>query len=492
MPSSTSNNGDRFDVPLRTLFFDDHNVKSATGVERVVHPATKSPDNPVLTADMPWEDQRVLLGGTVRKEESGLRMWYQAQILGQRREPGSGTVNLYAESDDGVHWTRPNLGQWEFHGSTVNNMYANMGARRGGFTGPAGGRWDHNQTVMYTPHLGEGQRYTMLARTYGRGPYPYEGSSAAFSRDGIEWTDGPDEPIIPGYGDVNWFMYDDIANRFRGTLKTRLKVGDWGRRSVVYTVGEDLDTWDLPRPAFVHDAIDDAWTDGHPDRYTQFYGMPMVRYGSVVIGLLEVFRCYDGPRSTDGFIHVELATTRDGYRWERPDRTHIIPSGDEGDWDWGLVQTGNSLVVDGDVVRVYFTGSRYRHGDKGKRKPADRSSDEYETWQAIGMATWPRDRIVGLRSGTSGGEIVVEQTVTGNELHFNADASSGSLVVELADDQGLPVPGFEYASATALSFDSLDHVVGWRSNPSLANLTDKKVLVRLRLDRAEIFSMWWE
>jgi hypothetical protein len=371
-------------------------------------------------------------------------------------------------------------------------MYASMGARRGGFTGPVGGRWDHNQSVLYTPHLGEDRQYTMLARTYGREPYPYEGSSAAFSRDGIEWTDGPDEPIIPGYGDVTWFMYDELTDRFRGTLKTRLKVGDWGRRSVMYSVGDNLDTWSLPRPVFLPDIIDDVWAEGHSDRYTQFYGMPMVRYESVVIGLLEVFRCYDGLKSTDGFIHVELATTRDGRSWERPDRTPIIPSGDEGEWDWGLVQTGNSLVVDGDLVRVYFTGSRYRHGDKGKRKPAFGPKDDYETWQAIGMATWLRDRIVGLRAGASGGEVIVKQTVSGKRLHVNADASNGSLVVELADDRGVPIPGLESASATPLRSSSLDHTPAWHGDHSLTSLTGKQVEVRLKLERAEIFSMWWE
>ena len=32
------------------------------------------------------------------------------------------TVAAYAESKDGVHWVKPELGQFEFAGSTKNNI----------------------------------------------------------------------------------------------------------------------------------------------------------------------------------------------------------------------------------------------------------------------------------------------------------------------------------------------------------------------------------
>lgn len=486
MPAATSNNYDRFDLPVRTLFIDDGDICDQTGLKRVVHPSTKHAGNPVLWAEMPWEDQRVLLGGSVLKGPDGLRMWYQGQIKGPESAPKSGgIVNLYAESKDGVNWTRPNLGQWEFNGSTANNLYAPMGARRSGFRGPMGGRWDHNQSVMYTPQLGENRRFTMLSRIYGRGVIPYAGSGVAFSRDGIDWVDGPDEPVIPGWGDVTWFMYDDVANKFRGTLKTALNVRGWSRRTPMYTVGSDLYNWGLPKPPFLHDEQDDAWTEGHADRYTQFYGMPMVRYESVTLGLLEIFRCYDGAKSTDGFLDVQLGVMREGGKWERVgDRTPVIQLGGEGTWDAAIIQTGSSLVVDGDVVRVYFTGSRYRHGDKGKRNN--------ETWQAIGMATWPRDRMVGMRAGNPGGEIVLRQKVQGRALHINADALGGEVVVEVANPRGTPIGGFEAAKCVPLRESSLDHTVLWEGSWPITGLAGTEVEIRIKMQNAEVFSLWWE
>lgn len=59
--------------------------------------------------------------GTVLHDQGKFRMWYYAVSL--RAKPADfmqGPV-CYAESDDGIHWNKPNLGQVEINGSTNNN-----------------------------------------------------------------------------------------------------------------------------------------------------------------------------------------------------------------------------------------------------------------------------------------------------------------------------------------------------------------------------------
>ncbi len=466
----------------RTLFVDDGDIRAMSGLERVIHPAEKYDGNPVLSADEAWEGERVLLGGTVLKEGDRFRMWYQSGA-----GPGlKGFQNLYAESQDGIHWTRHVLRQFkDFRGSLENNIYPSRHALRSGYTGPANMKLDHNQSVLHTPHMGEGRRYTMLSYGGGFGVIPYNGYGLAFSEDGIRWSDGPDEPVIPGFGDVGWFMYDEQDSKFRGVVKTYLSIRGHSRRSVMYTESDDALNWTLPRPAVLPDLKDDEWAQGHEDYYTQFYGMPLVRYESVILGLLEVFRCIDGAKSRDGYIDVRLVSSRDGRDWQRVgDRSPIVERGAPGEWDWGIVQTGNSLVVDDDMVRVYFTGSRRRHGRKGKIGP--------QTWQAIGMGSWPRDRIVGLRGGPAGGELLVNQDGAGGELHVNANAEGGSLVAEIADEYGRPVQGFEAANCLVLSEDALDHTVRWRGAPSYEPIEGRACQVRIKLANAELFSLWWK
>jgi len=89
------------------LFADDHYVAEKAKVTRTYYGFEKHPDNPLLTANKPWEGSTVYLYGTVLPEESGTgyRMWYHAWAEGEYRM-------LYATSADGLHWEKPALGRW--------------------------------------------------------------------------------------------------------------------------------------------------------------------------------------------------------------------------------------------------------------------------------------------------------------------------------------------------------------------------------------------
>ena len=464
----------------RVLFVDDGDIVSARGMTRVIHPARKHESNPVVRGDRPWEGHEVLLGGTVRKEGDLYRMWYQCHN-------NDTYLNLYAESDDGVSWTKPVLGRYEdFEGGCGNNIYMSRLAFRSGNSGPVRVKQDHNQNVLYTPHLGEGRTYSMLSYDYGRSGYgAYDGYYLAFSEDGLVWTDGPEEPVIPGHADVGWFTFDERDRVFRGTVKSFLNIRGFSRRSVLWTASDDAFHWPLPRPALIPDLEDERWAEGREGCYTQFYGMPIFRHESLILGFLQVFKCTDGRTSSDGTIDVQLASSRDGEHWQRVgDRAPILERGPDGAWDWGLVEGGNSLIVDGDEVRIYYSGYNCRHGVSDPDPGAKTLS--------IGMGVWPRDRLVGMRAGSTGGELVVNAGHAGEELHLNANASGGSIAVALTDDSGRPVDGFEAADCVPVREDRLDHVVHWRRGASTQSIRGRPVSARVVLTRAELFSLWWE
>ena len=476
-------------MPPRTMFVDDHDVASSQGVKRVIQPGVKYQGNPVLTPDRPWT-YGLHLGGTVRRENGLYRCWHHGN---GKSEHLNLVFNLYAESEDGVNWRTPMLRQYQdYTGSLENNIYLSRLALRSGDLAPPSVEQDALPSVLYTPHMGAGRTYTLLSYDYGQSGYSaYDGYFLAFSEDGIRWTDGPEDPVIPGHADVGYFMYDEPDKVFRGIVKSFLNIRGLLRRSVLWTESDDAFNWTMPRVAVVPDLIDEEWAKGHDDWYTQLYGMPIVRYESMILAFLQVFRCTAGPTvlaldapSPEGTIDVQLVSSRDGRRWDRVgDRRTVLELGAEGDWDRGMVMTGASIVLDGDEVRAYYTGFNYGHGGHAPRGEARTS--------AIGFVTWPRDRFVGMRSGSAGGEIVVVQGRSGAELHVNADAAGGSLVAEIVERGGI-VPGFEASSCMPMSEDSLDHVVRWQGNPSLAQLDGRSVDVRLRLTNAELFSLWWE
>ena len=100
------------------------------GLQRVTHAAEKYEENPVVSADQPWEGNEVLMAGTVRSDNGRFRMWYQ-------NTANQTSFNLYAQSHDGINWTKPLLGMYEdFSGSTQNNIYMSREGIRSGDLSP--------------------------------------------------------------------------------------------------------------------------------------------------------------------------------------------------------------------------------------------------------------------------------------------------------------------------------------------------------------------
>ena len=71
-------------------------------------------------------------------ERGRFRMWYQSLGAFPALPPADPGYQCYVESADGLHWERPNLGLFDYDGSTANNI---IGASSRGY-GPAHGMLD--------------------------------------------------------------------------------------------------------------------------------------------------------------------------------------------------------------------------------------------------------------------------------------------------------------------------------------------------------------
>src|SRR5258705_8640848 len=80
------------------LFLDDYLIASMSGVKRAVEQAQKHPNNPMIWANESWEEKLLTIYGSVIRDGEKYRMWYK-----------SGMGVGYAESDDGIRWTKPAL-----------------------------------------------------------------------------------------------------------------------------------------------------------------------------------------------------------------------------------------------------------------------------------------------------------------------------------------------------------------------------------------------
>src|SRR5688572_3678066 len=80
-----------------------------------------------------------------------------------------------------------------------------------------------------------------------------------------------------------------------------------------------------------------------------------------------------------------------------------------------------------------------------------------QTWQsAIGLATMRLDGFSSWRAGAQAGELVTQPFgCDGDRLFVNADASRGGAVsVEVLDEKGGVIAGFERAACQAIAVDT--------------------------------------
>jgi len=151
----------------------------------------------------------------------------------------------YATSTDGVRWTKPMLGQWEWQGSRKNNFVA-LDRKM---------PWPHNaiENAVYDPHERDpAQRYKGFLGAYGRRPMA--------SPDGVHWK-LLDVPKLPSQDESN-LSYDRESRTFIATLKTG---GPHGRSHAIWT-SRDFQSWTNLKVVFHADDEDQRLADStlHP------------------------------------------------------------------------------------------------------------------------------------------------------------------------------------------------------------------------------------
>lgn len=120
---------------------------------------------------------------TVFQDDDLYRMYYKAwqHVAGDLKPHG--IFGGYAESQDGIHWVKPELGIFEFNGSKKNNIV---------WSGPG----SHDFTVFKdaNPKCKAEARYKAVARNHKDAKV--KGLLAFQSPDGIHWSLMCDKPII--------------------------------------------------------------------------------------------------------------------------------------------------------------------------------------------------------------------------------------------------------------------------------------------------------
>jgi hypothetical protein len=240
------------------------------------------------------------------------------------------------------------------------------------------------------------------------------------------------------------------------------------------TESKDFIHWSKPELILWPDEFDPPWVE--------FHHSPAFYYNDCYFALLQILH----REVRGGVMDAELAISRDGVHWQRPFRQpFFLPKADRG-FDSGSILTNATPVFLEDEFRFYYGG--YAEGATG--------GDDITFQTGVGLATMPRDRFAGLQPIDRIAQITLKPLdLTGcRGVTLNADASVGSVRVEVLNADGRRLVGFAAEDAVPITGDGLRHPVRWaKSRTSQGkDVTDLPVgtyMLRLHLENAEVFAV---
>ncbi len=183
-PALLLNAADYFDeTKAQTLFAFDHvSIPHTQNLKLEMRQPQRHPSNPVMRRGAPGtvDAHGVQFYGSIIKEGSKYRMWYVAFDDDPNNKVASSRWRAaYAESVDGVTWTKPHLGLVEFGGSTKNNLL-DMGGGAWGFV--------NLKVIKDEADPDPSRRYKMTAHVYYRHTRRLGTLLPFVSADGLRWT----------------------------------------------------------------------------------------------------------------------------------------------------------------------------------------------------------------------------------------------------------------------------------------------------------------
>ena len=434
------------------LFIDDYLIESLDGARLVLH---RPMDQEVaIVHDEPWEGN-ICCGHTVFQDGEIYRMYYRGRHHDFEQGKETHHFCCYAESKDGIHWTKPKLGIVEFDGSKENNIIL-------------AGRDRFNLAPFKdtNPDCKPDERYKAMTNGHG-------GMDAYKSADGIRWS-----PIVEGhvitkgaFDSLNLAFWDEL----RGCYVEFHRGFRNGIRDIMTGTSDDFVHWSDP-----------VWVEypGSPPQHMYTNAIkPYYRAPHILVGFPKRF--VPSRRGTShpipGVSEAVLLTSRDGLNFHRWDEAFIRPGFQEQRWvnrnnypAWGIVVTESHMEGAPDELSIYTTEGYYTGDSCQLRRHSIRV-----------------DGFVSVQAPLAGGQMVTKPIVfDGKQLVMNfATSAAGSIQVEIQDGDGKPIPGFTLANSPEIFGDDLERIAAWKGGADVSRLAGKPIRLRFVLKDADLYSI---
>ncbi|HWB53926.1 MAG TPA: hypothetical protein VG722_07025, partial [Tepidisphaeraceae bacterium] len=419
---------------------------------------------PVLPSDRPWE---YLIGyNALHFLDGKYRLWYEVVPPGQQ---GDSNLLCYAESTDGIHWTKPDLGVVEFKGNKKNNIV---------FGGPACPSGYGASGVFLDPSAPQDQRVKVVFLTYGtdeqiaqfKKEHPESVTSiglrkklfikVAASPDGIRNWRILDGTLLCHMSDTQSIIhYDPVLNRYIGYFRMNLM----NRRMIGMSESTGFNAWPAPQlilaPGPLNHPSEDLYTNSaslYPGTRTMHLMFPTVYQ-----------RQFDNTA-------MRMAASMDGRNWNWISDANLVEPGPPGSWNAGCLFVGHGLteLPDGRVA-LPCVASIYPH-----------KFPRLVNLGQIGLISWKSRRLSAVVADGDGEFYLQPMQLPGDQLHLNFQTErAGIIKVEVVDSDGQSLNDCQ-----TLRGDESDAIVKWRNGSKIKKNASRGTTLRFQIRAAKIFS----
>ena len=444
----------------RELLVDDFLIQSLDHASLTLH--KPEPRDVVIVCDAPWEGN-VSAYYTLFADDGLFRMYYGGAHVDEKKKPVHDDLTCYAESRDGITFTKPQLGLFEFNGSKANNIV---------WAGPDGTR-NFAPFKDTNPACPPESRYKALAG----GMTLLKGKKKAClhayqSADGIHWSKMIEDAVITAgsFDSQNIALFDATRGEYRAYWRyfespftDALGVKHPGLRSIRTATSRDFLHWEKQADLGYGDSP-------HEDLYT------------------NAVRTYDrAPHLFMGFptriqqkteqVEPVFMTSRDGVNFRLwPEALIPITAPKDRDGNRSNYMTRGLLQLPGSDRELSAYATEAYYAGAGSR---------------VRRFVYRMDGFVSAHAGAAGGVLLTKPfTFAGAKLSLNI-ASKGDTRVGILGADGKPVPGFAPGDCAPITADAIAHTVSWKGG-DLSALAGKPVQLRFELKDTDLYALQFQ
>lgn len=459
----------------RELFLDRYLIDSLSRLELRLHrPVDRGP---VLAFDKPWEGPFCGYVTILHPGEKYQAFYRAMGPGGVKKDADADQVVCYAESADGVHWTRPSLTLFPRQGEPATNIVlANAGSVTHNFAPFLDSR----------PDVPPDERYKAVGGTRE------SGLIAHASPDGIHWKRLRDQPVFTSreaqvHDGKDDYVFDSQNVAFWSIKEQRyllyFRIFQEGQRRIARTESNDFITWKKP-------TLMEYRRDGQPAPIEQLYTSqthPYFRAPQIYVATAARFMAGRQAITEQqakaigvdpGYFHdvsdAVLMTSRGGNTYDRTFmEAFVSPGVGAENWTSRTNYPARNVVQTGPAEMSVYLNQNYGQPTAHLRRYSLRL-----------------DGFASIHADYDGGEMITKPlTFQGPQLLLNfATSAAGGLKVEIQKPDGTPIPGFLLADCDELIGNEVERAVSFKGS-SLDGLAGQPVRLRFAMRDADLFSL---